>query len=83
MAKQIKAFHLHDSETEEILGTVFIDSDNPTSENEDELFEGWKDYNKLQEHEENPEVIDEFIIWFNENYITQIGYVDMQFIQPS
>ncbi len=34
MTKQIKAFQLHDSETEEILGAVFIDSEGSTQEDE-------------------------------------------------
>jgi len=78
----MKAFQLHDSETEEIIGTVTIVKEE-NNEGENELWEGWEDFNKSEEHELDRESIIDFIGWFNEGYLTQIEEVEMEFIQPS
>lgn len=77
-----KAYQLHDTETEEILGSVIVTS-KITKNTEDEVFEGWEDFNKLEEHELDHENVDDFVEWFNENYKTQIERLYIEFIQPS
>jgi hypothetical protein len=76
-----KVYQLHDIETEEIIGSVLIL--NCTQENESELWEGWEDYHKLQEHEFDSSNINEFVEWFNDQFITQIENIEIDFIQLS
>ena len=80
-----KVYQLHDSDTEEILGSVLLtnqeDSNLTFDENVNELWEGWEDYNVLQEHEKDPCDVDEFVKWFNYHYVTQIEVIDIDFIQ--
>ncbi len=80
-----KVYQLHDSDTEEILGSVLLtnqeDSDLTFDENVNELWEGWEDYNILQEHEKDPCDVNEFVKWFNYHYVTQIEVIDIDFIQ--
>jgi len=73
----INAYQLHDHKSEEIIGTVFIQK--PSQITSDEIFSGWEKYNK--EYEEIN--INSFVEWFNENHLTKIGVVNMDFIQPS
>jgi len=76
-----KVYQLHDIETEEIIGSVLIL--NCTQENESELWEGWENYHKLQEHEFDPNDINEFVKWFNDQFVTQIEDIEINFIQLS
>ena len=80
-----KVYQLHDSDTEEILGSVLLtnqeDSNLTFDENVNELWEGWEDYNVLQEHEKDPCDVNEFVKWFNYHYVTQIEVIDIYFIQ--
>ncbi len=78
--KTINGYQLHDSESEEILGSVYIASDNKGSE--DELCEGWERFNKYNESPKKERDVPAFIEWFNENYVTQIGEINLNFIQP-
>ena len=79
----MKAYQLHDYDNEEIIGTVIIVKEEiEIAKGEDELWEGWEDFNKSQEHELDPESITDFVEWFNENYVTQIEELEMDFIQP-
>ena len=80
-----KVYQLHDSDTEEILGSVLLtnqeDSNLTFDENVNELWEGWEDYNILQEHEKDPCDVNEFVKWFNYHYVTRIEVIDIDFIQ--
>jgi len=76
----MKAYQLHDSETEEILGTVIVI--NTPEIGGDEVHEGWTDFNKLQEHELDHTDVYAFVEWFNEGYVTQIEVLDLDFVQP-
>ena len=80
-----KVYQLHDSDTEEILGSVLLtnqeDSNLTFDENVNELWVGWEDYNILQEHEKDPCDVNEFVKWFNYHYVTQIEVIDIDFIQ--
>lgn len=76
-----KVFQLHDIDTEEVLGSVLII--NCTQEKESELWEGWEDYHKLQEHELDSNNVNEFVEWFNDQFVTQIECIDIDFIQLS
>ena len=80
-----KVYQLHDSDTEEIFGSVLLtnqeDSNLTFDENVNELWEGWEDYNVLQEHEKDPCDVNEFVKWFNYHYVTQIEVIDIDFIQ--
>lgn len=76
-------FQLHDTGTEEILGSVFITKAKEEQfASEQELREGWEDFNKLEETECDYTNVDEFIVWFNENYETQIERLYLDYIQP-
>jgi hypothetical protein len=67
------------------LGSVLLtnqeDSNLTFDENVNELWEGWEDYNVLQEHEKDPCDVNEFVKWFNYHYVTQIEVIDIDFIQ--
>ena len=76
----MKAYQLHDSETEEILGTVLVVSQPEIGG--DEVHEGWTDFNKFEEHEYDIRDITLFVSWFNENYVTQIEELELDFVQP-
>lgn len=77
----MKAYQLHDTESEEILGTVVIIPYYEKPESSDELWEGWESFNKLEEHDLDKTDVNAFIVWFNENYVTQIDDLDLDFIQ--
>ena len=53
-----------------------------TVNDEEILREAWEDFNKLEETEGDHTSVDEFIIWFNEQYVTQIERLYLEFIQP-
>lgn len=76
----INATQLHDTNTEEILGTVYIASKSP-NDSDDVLWEAWESFNKLEEYEGDTKSIEEFIVWFNENYASKIAGVSIDFIQ--
>lgn len=78
----ITVYPLHDSITEEILGTVYVKETEDTESVYDELFEAWTDFNKLEETDCDNESVDEFVVWFNENYVTQIERVFEESIHP-
>lgn len=72
-------YQLFDAETQEELGLVRIISE-ITDEAVEELREGWNDFNTLEETEYNIWDIDLFVEWFNENYVTQIERVYIEFL---
>lgn len=76
----MKAYQLHDSETEEILGTVLVISQPEIGG--DEVHEGWTDFNKNEETEGDHTSITEFVEWFNSQYVTQIEVLELEFVQP-
>ena len=80
-------YQLHDSETEEILGTVKVTNDNECKEknvcHSTEVSESWDEYNRCEESENDSENIDEFVQWNNENRVTQIERIFIEFCQPN
>lgn len=80
-----KVYQLHDSDTQEILGSVLLVynefSDLTFEHNVGELWEGWEDYHVLQEHDKDPCDVNEFVEWFNYYYATQIEVIEIDFIQ--
>ena len=72
-------YQLFDFETEEELGLVNIISE-LTENSVSELKEAWEDFNQLEEHELEPKNVDDFIVWNNENYVTQIERVYTEFL---
>ena len=66
-------YQLHDRESEEILGTVKVTNET----------ESWDEYNRCEESEKNPEDVDEFVEWNNENRVTQLERIYLEFCQPS
>ena len=73
------AFQLCDSETEEVLGTVLVT--NEVEPKNDELFDGWRDFNKLGDGNISNVDIDLFVEWFNNVYETQIIKLTVNLIQ--
>lgn len=80
-----KVYQLHNSDTEEILGSVLLTHneflDLTFDQNISELWEGWEDYHVAQEHDKDPYDINEFVEWFNYYYVTQIEVIEIDFIQ--
>ncbi len=72
-------YQLFDAETEEELGLVRIVS-KITEEAIEELQEAWHDFNCLEETDEDNCDVDAFVNWNNENYVTQIERVYMEFL---
>ena len=79
-------YQLHDSETEEILGTVrVINSDECTEKQIDhsiEVSESWDEFNRCEESELDFGDVDDFVYWNNENRVTQIERIFIEFCQP-
>lgn len=73
-------YELHDFDTEENMGAVIILNENEGGSLE-ELTDGWEDFNKLDEHDLDNTSVDDFIEWFNVNYVTQIERLTLEFIQ--
>lgn len=85
-----KAYQLHDTESQEILGAVIVtktDKDlNPNlnvnfADPYEELVDGWETWNKLEEHDGDPMNVAQFVSWFNSMYVTQIEEIEISFIQ--
>ena len=75
-------YQLHDSETEEILGSVIITHTQPEDEDgEEALRSAWEDYNKLEETDNDNTNVEEFVEWFNGGHVTQIERLFLDFIQ--
>jgi len=75
-------FTLHDAETQEELGTVIITKEAKEVEDGAEtISEAWESFNKLEETEEDTSDVDAFVDWFNENYVTQIERLYLEFVQ--
>ena len=80
---KMTGYQLHDTETQEILGSVIVTHDAPEIENASEtLTEAWESFNKLEEHLGDNTNVDDFVGWFNDNYVTQIERLYLEFIQP-
>ena len=74
-------YQLHDAETEEILGSVFVTKADPKANDEGVISEAWEEFNKLEETDEDHTDVDAFVVWFNEGYVTQIERLYLEFIQ--
>ena len=78
------AYQLHDADSEEILGSVIVTLDAKEVEDSGEaISEGWEAYNKLEETEfiEDTKEVNQFVKWFNDNYVTQIERLYIEIIQ--
>ena len=73
-------YELRDFDTQENLGAVIILNENEGGSYE-ELTDGWEVFNKLEEHDLDNTSVDDFVEWFNENYVTQIERLTLGFIQ--
>jgi hypothetical protein len=74
----MEIYQLTDFETNEELGLISIISQYQNSV--DEVNEGWVDFNQLEETELDITDIDDFVLWFNENYVTQIERVYINYL---
>ena len=76
-------YELHDAESQENMGAVVITKVAPidVEDSIEALNEAWESFNKLEETEENHLDVDAFVVWFNENYVTQIERLYLEFIQ--
>ena len=76
-------FQLHDTDNQEVLGSVIITHSEPEVEDAVKtLHDAWNDFNRLEETDCDPYDVDEFVVWFNENYVTQIERLYLEYIQP-
>ena len=48
----------------------------------EEIFESWNEFHLLAEHDEDPEDVDDFIEWHNENREVQIDRCFIEEINP-
>lgn len=48
---------------------------------DDEIRESWEEFNKLEEHNKDPQNIDDFVEFNNKGRVTQIERILLQFIQ--
>ena len=83
----MQGYELHDTETEENLGSVVIIKRQTAKaekiiSSEEALTEGWEHFNKLEETEGDHTDVDGFVEWFNTQYVTQIDRLYLEFIQP-
>ena len=78
-------YQLNDTSGES-LGLVQSSILNPSPEAhrkaEEEIEESWHDFHSLEEHELDPNDVDEFVTWHNENWETQIERVFINEIYP-
>jgi len=75
--KAIEAYQLHDTETKEILGTVFIVESGKYATND--ILNGWTQFNCKNDGSKD---ITDFVVWFNQNYETKLGTVNLDYVQP-
>jgi hypothetical protein len=82
----MKLFQLLDFEDELECGIVHVTNVDECTEKDidpyTELNESWGEYNKLQEHEFDHQDVNEFVLWNNENRVTQIERVYVENIIP-
>ncbi len=80
-------YQLHDSESEEILGTVKVTNATECWKKEichsTEVSESWDEFNRCEESELDNQSVDDFVIWNNENRVTQIERITLEFCQPN
>jgi hypothetical protein len=48
---------------------------------EETLAESWNDYNRLEEHEFDPNNLNEFVSWHNRNWVVQINLLKTKIIK--
>jgi hypothetical protein len=71
--KDMTAYQLHDTDTQEIMGSVIITHrETNTEDAETALHDGWHDFNRAEETEDDHCDVDAFVEWFNESHVTQI-----------
>jgi len=79
----MKGYQLHDSSTEEILGSVVVTKQNEGDS--DDVFDAWGDWNcwgGAVEKDKDRESVNEFVEWYNTEYESQIEVLDLDFVQP-
>jgi hypothetical protein len=79
----MKAYHLHDTETEEILGTVVVTKLN--KHNTDVVHTAWSEWNKEGYAEsigKDKQNIEDFVADYNKGLNSQIEVLDLEFVQP-
>jgi len=75
-------YQLHDTDTQEIMGSVIITHTEPHIEDgETTLHDAWHDFNRLEETEEDHCDVDAFVEWFNQCHATQIERLYLEYIQ--
>jgi hypothetical protein len=80
-------YSLHDAESEEVLGTVKVI--NPEEclekgiEHSMEVSESWDEFNRCEESELDNQDVNDFVTWNNENRVTQIERIFIEYCQPS
>jgi hypothetical protein len=79
--KDMTGYQLHDTDTQEIMGSVIIKFAAIAEDGVVELHDGWHDFNRLEETEDDHCDVDAFVEWFNESHVTQIERLYLEFIQ--
>ena len=79
-------YQLHDSITEDELGIIKVTNATECWKKEIdhsiEVSESWDEFNRCEESEFDPEDVDSFVLWHNENRVSQIERITVEFCQP-
>jgi hypothetical protein len=79
-------YQLHDTETEILLGAVKVTNATECCEKEishsNEISESWTEFNQYEETELDYMNVDDFVVWHNENRVTQLERIYFEICQP-
>jgi len=79
-------YQLHDAESEEILGTVKVRNEKECQlkgiSHSNEVSESWDDFNRCEESENDHRDVGAFVEWNNENRVTQLDRIYLEYCQP-
>ena len=80
-------FQLRDFQSEDDLGLVHVINVKECWEQEidveDEIYQSWDKFNRLQEPEFDPTDVETFIGWHNKNNVSQLERIYVDIVQPS
>jgi hypothetical protein len=84
-----KFFHLHDKDSEELLGSIEVTNHPKKWDCSKEITHSWTTFNQEWLNEDqstnddhDSEDIDEYVEWHNKHNICQIEQISFEFIQP-
>ncbi len=83
----VTLFQLRDFQSEDDLGLVRVTNVQECTEKdidiEDEIFQSWDEFNRIDELGFDPMDVETFIGWHNENNVSQLKRIYVDIVQPS